>query len=136
MIGSSSDIVFWNVCARDTPITFQLPRAIRAVGKPIGYSSLRTCLARSHRDSGLLAVGHDLLKTQLTVAENSHKRNEHDHLGLPKTAGRTVDCLLPDLRQQRETPCVRLRIAEAILCSILLAFRPTRPFGWASHTRV
>jgi hypothetical protein len=95
MISSSSDVVFWNVCARDTPVTFQLPCVIRAVGKPIGYSSLRTRLARSHRDPGLLAVGHDLLKTQLAVAEYGHKRNEHDHLGLPKTAGcNTVDCLL------------------------------------------
>src|ERR1700751_4862187 len=77
MIGSSSDIVFGTVCPCDTPIAFQLPGVIRAVGQPVGYSSLRARLARRHRDSGLVAVGHDLLKAQLAVAENGYKCNEH-----------------------------------------------------------
>jgi hypothetical protein len=68
----ASRIVPWNVFSQDTPVTFQLPLTIRTIGEPIGYSDLAAFLASSHRDARLLAVGHNLLQAQLSVAENGH----------------------------------------------------------------
>jgi hypothetical protein len=61
---------------------------IRAVGKPVGYSNLRVCLARSDPDAWLLTVGKNLLQAQLVAAENSDKCDKNDDLGLLKNDNR------------------------------------------------
>jgi hypothetical protein len=58
----TSRVVFGCVFAQDALVTFQLPLMIRTIGKPVGYTNLRVCLAGSHGDARLLTVGNNLLQ--------------------------------------------------------------------------
>jgi hypothetical protein len=61
-------------------VALQSPFAIRPLGEPVGNSNLRVDRAGAHGDAGLVTGGDDFFETELAVAENSDKSNEHGDL--------------------------------------------------------
>jgi len=76
----SSRFVFGRVLAEHAFVSLQVPFAIRPLGEPVGNSNLSVDRAGVHGDAGLLAGGDDFLETDLAVAENSDKSDEHGDL--------------------------------------------------------
>lgn len=75
-----SRLVLRHVLSEDAFVALQSPRVIRPLGEPVGNSDLRVDRTGAHRDAGLLARGNDLFETELAVAENGDKSNEHGDL--------------------------------------------------------
>ena len=99
-----SRFAFRCVCARDAFVTLQPPLAIRTFGQPIGDADLRIDLTGGHGDARLIAGGNDLLKTELAVAENSDKGNEHDGPLLTRYPGHFVyAAIVPRLNRVRRS---------------------------------
>jgi hypothetical protein len=74
---SSSGFVLRNVLPKHAFVSLQSPFAIRSLGEPVGDSDLRVDCAGAHGDAGLVAGGNDLFETELAVAENGDKSDEH-----------------------------------------------------------
>jgi hypothetical protein len=75
-----SGFVLRRVFPEHALVALQPPFAIRPLGEPVGNSDLRVDRAGAHGDAGLVTGGDDFFETELAVAENSDKSNEHGDL--------------------------------------------------------
>lgn len=74
---AGSGLTLGNVFADNALVALQLPGPVRTVLKPLGDARLRVNLAFHHGDTGLIAVGDDLLQADLAVAQQGDEGNEH-----------------------------------------------------------
>jgi hypothetical protein len=75
-----SGFVLRRVLPEHAFVALQSPVAIRPLGEPVGNSDLRVDRAGAHGDAGLVTGGDDFFETELAVAENGDKSDEHGDL--------------------------------------------------------